>query len=384
LFRHAPNGKIRIGYYSADFHDHATARLMAQLLEEHDTERFEVYGFSFGPDRDDGMRRRVCAAVNEFFDVRKKTDIEVAELSRELKIDIAVDLKGYTQDARPGIFAHGCAPVQVNYLGYPGTMGAEYMNYLIADSTVSPEETRACYTEKLVYLPGSYQVNDSKRSISSTIFAREEVGLPSEGFVFCSFNNNYKITPSSFDGWARILSAVEGSVLWLLEDNPTAAKNLRQEAEIRGIAGSRLVFAERMPLHEHLARHRLADLFLDTLPCNAHTTASDALWAGLPVLTCMGRSFAGRVAASLLRSLDLSELVTNTQEAYERRAKELAANPAELARIRNKLAKNRGTGPLFDGKTFAKQIEAAYQVMYDRYKAGLPPAFIDLSARPSV
>jgi predicted O-linked N-acetylglucosamine transferase (SPINDLY family) len=371
------DGKIRIGYYSADFHNHATAYLMAELFEAHDAGKFELHGFSFGPDWQDEMRRRVSAAFHKFIDVRDRSDLEVARMSRELGIDIAVDLKGYTQDSRPGIFAERCAPVQVNWLGYPGTMAADWIDYIVADRTVIPEESKSCFTEKVVYLPHSYQVNDSKRKISDRVFTRQELGLPEQGFVFCCFNNNYKILPATFEGWMRMLRAVEGSVLWLLEDNPTAARNLRKEAAARGVDSARLVFARRLALDEHLARHRLADLFLDTLPCNAHTTASDALWAGLPVLTCLGRSFAGRVAASLLKAVGLPELITNAQLEYETTAIALARDPLRLGELKNRLATNRSTSSLFNGRLFARHIEAAYQAMHARYQAGMPPDIIE-------
>lgn len=377
ISKRAGAGKIRLAYYSADFHNHATTYLMAELLEAHDAEKFELYGFSFGPNIQDEMRKRVASAFDEFIDVRDKSDHEIARYSRELGIDIAVDLKGFTTDARPGIFAERCALVQVSYLGYPGTMGAEYMDYVVADTTVIPRDRQADFTEKVVYLPHSYQVNDSTRKISGRVFTRQEFGLPESGVVFCCFNNSYKILPATFDGWMRILKAVEGSVLWLLEDNPTGAKNLRREAEARGVAGSRLVFSNRMPLDEHLARQRLADLFIDTLPCNAHTTASDALWAGLPVLTCMGKSFAGRVAASLLNAMELPELVTQTQAEYEARAVELATDAGKLRDIKLKLEKNRLTTPLFDAGLFARNLEAAYEAMYARNQSGLPPESIE-------
>lgn len=376
--KHGRAEKIRIGYFSADFHNHATAYLMAELFEAHDRSRFEWIGFSFGPEKHDEMRQRVSSAFDRFIDVRNLSDREVAAEARALGIDIAVDLKGFTQDSRPGIFAEGCAPIQADYLGYPGTMGADYIDYVIADATVIPPERRTDYTEKVVYLPHCYQVNDSRRRISERIYTRQEMGLPESGFVFCCFNNNYKIVPSTFDGWMRILKAVEHSVLWLFEDNPTAAANLRKEAEARGIDRARLVFAKRMPLDEHLARHRLADLFIDTLPYNAHTTASDALWAGLPVLTCAGTSFAARVAASLLKAVGLPELVAATQQEYERMAIELAADSARLSAIRQKLQGNRLKAPLFDARLFATHVEAAYQAMYDRYQAGLPPAHIEI------
>jgi predicted O-linked N-acetylglucosamine transferase (SPINDLY family) len=377
--KRARSPKIRIGYYSADFHNHATTFLMAGLLELHDRSRFELIGFSFGPDRQDEMRQRVCAAFDQFIDVREKSDEEVAQLSRSWNVDIAVDLKGFTEDSRNGIFSYRAAPVQVSYLGYPGTVGAPYMDYLIADRTLVPERSQQHYSEKIVYLPGSYQVNDRKRRISERIYTRAEVGLPEQGFVFCCFNNNYKITPVMFDSWVRILNAVPGSVLWLFEDNATAATNLRKEAEQRGLHTTRLVFAKRMELSEHLARHRLADLFLDTLPCNAHTTASDALWAGLPVLTQAGESFAARVAASLLNAVGLPELITETQEQYESLAIELAHDPARLSALKEKLQKNRLTAPLFDTDLYTRNLEAAYSAMYERYQADLPPEHVYLS-----
>ncbi|NJD33993.1 MAG: tetratricopeptide repeat protein [Betaproteobacteria bacterium] len=373
-------GKVRIAYYSSDFHNHATTYLMAELFEAHETDKFELYGFSFGPDKQDEMRKRVAAAFDKFIDVRGWSDREVARYSRELGIDIAVDLKGFTTDARPGIFAARCAPVQVNYLGYPGTMGAEYMDYVVADTTVIPRERQSDFSEKVVYLPHSYQVNDSGRKISQRIFTRQESGLPESGFVFCCFNNSYKILPATFDGWMRILKAVKGSVLWLLGDNPTAANNLRKEAEARGVESNRLVFANRMPLDEHLARHKLADLFIDTLPCNAHTTASDALWAGLPVLTCMGKSFASRVAASLLNAMELPELVTRTQEEYEAKAVEFATDLSKLREVKLKLEKNRLSTPLFDARLFARHVEAAYESMYARSQSGLLPEGIEIAA----
>ena len=375
---HRIDGKIRIGYYSADFHNHATSYLMAELFELHDARKFELYGFSFGLRPKDEMGERVSVAFNKFFDVSFTSDREVAILSRQLGIDIAVDLKGYTKDNRMGIFAERCAPIQVSYLGYPGTLGADYIDYVIADKTVLPESSQDHFTEKVVYLPHSYQVNDSKRKISDRVFTKAELGLPLKGFIFCCFNNNYKIFPATFDSWMRILKAVEGSVLWLLEDNKTAASNLRKEAQARGVEISRLVFVKRIKLDEHLARHRLADLFLDTLPYNAHTTASDALWAGLPVLTCTGRSFPSRVAGSLLNAVELPELVTQTQEEYEARAIELATHPSIMQKLRRKLERNRITTPLFNGKLFAKHIESAYVAMHERAQAGLPTEHIEI------
>ena len=379
ITKRSRRGKIRVGYYSADYHNHATAYLMAGLFERHDRNRFDLVAFSYGPDQNDDMRKRVAAAFDQFVDVRTKSDQEVALISRNMEIDIAVDLKGFTQNQRVGIFSYRAAPIQVNYLGYPGTMGAEYIDYLIADRTLIPGASQQHYSEKIAYLPNSYQVNDRKRQIAGKRFSREESGLPQTGFVFCCFNNNYKITSGTFDGWMRILKQVDGSVLWLLEDHPTAANNLRKEAEARGVSADRLIFARRMPLPEHLARHRAADLFIDTLPCNAHTTASDALWAGLPVLTCIGEAFASRVAASLLNAIALPELITSTQEEYEQLAIALATDPGRLAGIRQKLEANRLTTPLFDTDLFTKHIEAAYTQMYERHQADLPPEHIHVA-----
>lgn len=368
--------RLRLGYYSADFHTHATAHLMAELFERHDRTRFELVAFSFGPEVRDEMRLRLAAAFDRFLEVGAKSDREVAQISRELQIDIAVDLKGFTQHERHGIFAHRAAPIQVNFLGCPGTMGAQYLDYIVADSTLVPEESRRYYAEKVAYLPHSYQVNDRRRRIADKAFSRAELGLPPSGFVFCCFNNAYKITPATFDGWMRILARVEGSVLWLLEDNQTAVNNLRREAEARGIKAARLIFGPRLPLPEHLARHRAADLFLDTLPCNAHTTASDALWTGLPVLTQIGESFAARVAASLLNAIGLPELITRAQEQYETLAIELAHNPALLAAITEKLRQNRLSTPLFDTEQYARHLEDAYTQMCARYQADLNPEHI--------
>jgi protein O-GlcNAc transferase len=370
--------RIRLGYYSADFHNHATAYLMAELFERHDRKRFELVAFSYGPDQHDDMRKRLTATFDRFIDVRASSDGEVARMSRELQIDIAVDLKGFTQDARTGIFSRRAAPVQVSYLGYPGTMGAPYIDYLVADHTLVPPESRQHYAERIVYLPHSYQVNDRQRPIADRQFTRAELGLPPAGFVFCCFNNSYKITPDTFAGWMRILKAVAGSVLWLSENNAGTAGNLRREAQARGVNAARLAFAPRMSSPEHLARHRAADLFIDTLPCNAHTTASDALWAGLPVLTRIGESFAGRVAASLLHAVGLPELIAATPEDYEAMAIGLADNPTRLAGIRERLASNRSTMPLFDCELFARHLEDAYRQMYERYQADLPPEHIDV------
>jgi predicted O-linked N-acetylglucosamine transferase (SPINDLY family) len=375
-FRNLDHNRIRVGYFSADFHLHATAHLMAGIFENCDRSKFEIFGFSFGPDDGSAMRRRLENIFDRFIDVRDRSDRDVAALSRSMEIDIAVDLKGFTTDSRSGIFASRAAPIQVSYLGYPGTMGANYIDYLIADRTLIPNAEQQYFAEKIVYLPNSYQANDATRGISDRIFTRAETGLPESGFVFCCFNNNYKITPTVFDHWMHILRQVEGSVLWLYEDNASAATNLGKEAAVRGVNPERLVFAKRMPLAEHLARHRLADLFLDTLPYNAHTTASDALWAGLPVLTQIGKTVAGRVASSLLRAIGLTELITATPQAYQDLAIELARNPEKLAAVKAKLGNNRLTTPLFHTKRFASHLEAAYTAIYERYHNHLPPEHI--------
>jgi predicted O-linked N-acetylglucosamine transferase (SPINDLY family) len=373
--RHSP---IHLGYFSADFRDHATMYLIAGLFEMHDRSRFRVSAFSLAGQARDATRRRVAAACDTFVDVSDKSDREAAALARRLELDIAVDLQGFTEGSRTGIFAARAAPLQVSYLGYPGTLGTDYMDYLVADATLVPASSQAYYTEKIVYLPDSYQVNDSRRGIAERSFSRAELGLPASGFVFCCFNNSYKITPEVFTIWMRLLTRVPGSVLWLLQDNETAPLNLRREAQARGVDGERLVFAPRWPLAEHLARQRAADLFLDTFPCNAHTTASDALWAGLPVLTRMGESFAARVAASLLRAIGLPELITSTAERYEALALELASDAQRLGTLTERLRCNRLTTSLFDTRRFTTQLEEAYTQMYERYQAGLAPEHLYL------
>lgn len=359
--------RIRIGYYCADFHRHPTGHLIAGLFERHHRGAFEITAFSLRPVRDDDMHKRIVAGVDRFIDVRDRSDKDIAALSRELEIDIAVDLNGLISNNRMGIFTHRAAPVQVSYLAYPGTTGAPCMDYILADATVIPDP--AFYTERVVALPDCYQVNDATRHVADRRFTRGELGLPETGFVFCCFNNNFKITPRMFDIWMRILRVVDGSVLWLIEDNALAAANLRREAARRGIDANRLVFAPRMPQEEHLARQAAADLFLDTLPYNAHTTCSDALWVGLPLITCPGQSFAARVAASLLRAMDLPELVTPSLADYEALAIGLAKDRERLAAIRRKVALHRETSPLFDLARFTANIEAAYTHMYDNFHA---------------
>jgi protein O-GlcNAc transferase len=374
------NRKIRIAYVSCGFHKHPTAYLTAELIEIHDRSRFEILGVSLGQDDQSEIRTRLIRAFDQFHDVRDENDREIAVLLNELKVDIAVDRSGYTTNARPAIFAARPCPIQVNYIGYPGTLGARFYDYILADATVLPFDRQPFYTENIVHLPHSYLVNDSKRPIAVQTPTREEAGLPAEGFVFCSFNNTFKIAPPVFDIWMRLLRQVEGSVLWLLSDRATAESNLRREAAARGIDPSRLVFARRVPLQEHLARQRLADLFLDTLPYNAHTTASDALWAGLPVVTCRGQSFAGRVAASLLRAIGMPDLITDDLEAYERLAARLASEPSVLDELRERLRRNRLSHPLFDTDRYRRHIEIAYRHMWERWQRGEGPASFTVEA----
>jgi predicted O-linked N-acetylglucosamine transferase (SPINDLY family) len=371
--------RIRVGYLSADFHQHATSQLMAGVFEHHDRARFEVSALSIGPDDGSQMRRRIAAAFDRFVDARQRSDADIADLINSLEIDLLIDLKGYTQDARTGILAMRPAPIQVNYLGFPGTTGAGFIDYIIADRTVIAEQDFTAYAEKVVWLPESYQANDRTRAIADAPPVRAAHGLPEHAFVFCCFNDNYKITPDTFSSWMRILTAVESSVLWLFKDNAKAADNLRREAAARGIAPERLVFAGRLPTAEHLARHRCADLFLDTLPYGAHTTASDALWTCLPVVTCLGETFAGRVGASLLHAIRLPELVTATPAAYEQLAIALARDPQRLTEIRAKLAINRLRAPLYDTAQFTRDIEAAYAAMVERQRTGLAPDHIRLA-----
>lgn len=365
--------RIRLGYFSADFHNHATTYLMAELFEKHDKSKFELIAFSFGPSVEDEMRIRVKNAFDQFYDVRNYTEAQIAQLALDLEIDIAIDLKGYTKEARPSIFGYRPAPIQVNYLGYPGTMGNGNINYIIADPVLIPESARQDYTEKVAYLPNSYQVNDRHRRISDIAYSRASFGLPDNAFIFCCFNNNYKITPDVFDVWMQILTQVKNSVLWLFEANLTATHNLSNTAKKYGISSNRIIYAPKKPLAEHLARYRHADLVLDTFHYNAHTTTSDALWVGAPVLTCLGKTFAGRVAASLLTAHGVPELITNSIKSYQKSAIDLAMNPEKLAKIRNKIINNRDTHPLFDTTLYTKHLEALYIQMYKRHQNHLVP-----------
>lgn len=370
----AASAKTRLGYFSMDFRLHPVAQLTTGLFEAHDRSCFEVHAFSYGPDTGDALRRRLEKGFDHFHDVRAKTDAEIATFARERGIDIAIDLAGHTMDSRGGIFALRAAPVQVGYIGYPATMGAKYIDYIIADGMVLPGDAEI--SEKIVRLPW-FQVNDGSRADVDRPYTRAELGLPEGRFIYCCFNNAYKITPVVFDSWMRILSRVPGSVLLLAADTPEAVRNLRCEAAARGVDPVRLVFAPRVGLPEYLGRSRAADLFLDTTPFNAHTTAGDALWAGLPVLTLLGQAYSGRVAASLLKTVGLAELITTTPAAYEDLAVALAGDVERLAGLKEKLA--RRDSPLFDAKAFAGYIETAYAQMMARHHAGLPPDHIEIA-----
>jgi predicted O-linked N-acetylglucosamine transferase (SPINDLY family) len=367
----ARHDRIRLAYVSGDFRDHPVAALTVELIEIHDRSRFEVIGISHGARAQDELSLRIEGAFDRFIDVRDQSDVEIAGLLRELEIDIVVDLGGFTQGSRPGVFALRAAPVQIGYLGYLGTLSAEYMDYLVADETIIPSSDAVLYRERIIWLP-SYQVNDSKRRMAERRFTRADCGLPPEGFVFCCFNAPYKLTPETFSSWMRILARAERSVLFLYCDDASAAANLGRAAEQRGIDPNRLIFGGRLSRPEYLARYLVADLFLDTLPYNAGTTASDALWAGLPVLTVMGKAFAGRVAASVLQAAGLPELITRTSCEYEDKAVELATDPSLLARIRLRLEQNRRTTPLFDTPSFARSLETAYRIIDERRLTGLP------------
>ena len=360
--------RVRVAYLSSDFRNHAVAYLTAGLFEHHDKSRFEITGISFGPAEDSTLRHRLEAAFEHFIDAKDKTDEDIANLIRNHEIDIAVDLMGHTENSRLGILARRPAPIQVHYIGYAGTLGTDYIDYILADSTVVPEEHCPFFTEQVVWLPDSYLVSDDRRVISPHTPTRHECGLPEDAFIFCSFNNSYKITPMMFELWMRVLHAIPKSVLWLSQVNAIATANLRREAERHGVSPQRLIFAPRVPDNaDHLARQCQADLFLDTLPYNAHTTASDALWAGVPILTCLGETLAGRVAASLLQAIGLPELITRSLKEYEALALKLAHEPAFFTATKAKLAQNRKTYPFFDTARFTRHIEAAYIAMWQRY-----------------
>lgn len=367
--------RIRVGYFSADFHSHPVSLLIVEMLELHDHAKFETIGFSMGSHQPDDMQLRVESAFDSFVDISQKNDQQVAALARDLKIDIAVDLGGLTENNRPGIFSYRVAPIQMSYIGYLGTMGAPYYDYLIADQTIIQPSRQGAYREKIIYLP-SYQANDSQRQISTKVFTRGDLGLPTTGFVYCCFNNHYKITPTIFDSWAKILLSVEDSILLLYADNDEVKRNLYREIEVRGVSSDRLIFTGRLSREEYLSRFRAADLFLDTSPYNSGTTASDALWSGLPVLTFLGHTFSSRMCGSLLNSIGLPELVASSQQEYEELAIDIGKDPEKILRLKAKLAENRLTTPLFNTTLFTQNLESAFSKAYDRDQLGLLPDHI--------
>ena len=374
------NTKIRLAYLSAGFHRHPTAYLTAQLIEIHDRSRFEVIGVSVGPDDGSEIRARIVRAFDQFHDVRLKSDFEIAKQINDMEVDILIDRSGYTSNARPGIFAYRAAPIQVNYIGFPGSLGADWYHYVIADRIVLPFDQQPFYLEKIVHLPDCYLVNDSTEVDLPATPSRRQVGLPEDSFVFCSFNHHFKITAQVFEIWMRLLRSVDGSVLWLLGDNSAAENNLRKEAAAQGVDPVRLVFAPRVALEHHLARHRHAGLFLDTLPYDAHTTARDALFLGVPLITCLGKTFAGRVAASVLEAAGLPELVTGNLEEYESLALRLAREPLVLQKLREKLARNRLQCNFFDSDRYRRHIESAYTTMWQLWQDGQTPRSFSVEA----
>ena len=365
--------RLKIGYFSADFRAHAVMMQLIRVLELHDRAEFDVFAYSYGAPVQDAMRLRAQRAVTLFRDVHGLSAKAIAEQARRDGLDIAVDLMGHTRKTKLEIFAHRAAPVQISWLGYPGSIGADFMDYMIADKVIIPDEQRAHYREKILYLPGSHMPTDDTRKIAPPRMSRAEAGLPDEGFVFCCFNNSFKISPADFDVWMRLLGQVKGSVLWLLESNPRVWANLGREAEARGIDPKRLVAAGRVSLEDHLARHGLADLFLDTCLYTGHATAADALQAGLPVVTRPGAGYASRVGAGLLTALGMPELIASSTDAYERIALELARDRGKHQAAKAKLAALKARSPLFDSAGFTRHVEAAYRKAYDRFFDGKPP-----------
>ena len=372
--------RLRIGYYSADFRNHPVSQQLIAVLEHHDKAAFEVFAFSFGPQVNDAMQQRVRAAVDHFIDISSRSDEQVAQLSRDLGLDIAIDLAGLTAAARPGMFAARCAPVQACYLGYAGTMGVNYIDYLIADAVTIPVSHRQHYSEQIIALPGCFMPHDTTQALVVPPLTRAEAGLPEQGFVFRCYNSSYKILPDTFACWMRLLQQVPGSVLWLNADNPATTANLRAQALVHGIAPDRLVFADRASLPVHHARNRLADLFLDTFPYGAHSTAADALWSGLPVLTRRGESFASRVCASLLLQAGLPELVTESAADYERQALQLATSATLLPALRDRLQSRCSEQSLFNMPQLTRDLQRALVWMHKNALAQSPPAHLELTS----
>ena len=370
--------KIKIGYYSSDFKKHAMSFLLAEMFENHNKDKFEIIGFSLTKQIDDKMSERIIKTFDKFLDVSTKTEKEISEISKKLGIDIAVDLMGFTKNNKFGIFIEQCAPIQINFLGYPGTLGTNFIDYIIADKTLIPKGEENNYSEKIIYLPNTYQCNDSKKEISKKKFLKKDFNLPEDKFVFCCFNQKYKFNPKMIKVWINVMKKVPDSVMWFLDDENESTYNLIEEFKLGGINSSSIIFSKKLPLHEHLARHRLADLFLDTFPYCAHTTASDSLWSGLPLITKIGNTFASRVAASLLKAIGLNELITRTDEEYINLAIELANNPKKLSLINNKLNENIKTSPLFDTKSYTKNLETAYYLAHKKNLENLPAENIEL------
>jgi predicted O-linked N-acetylglucosamine transferase (SPINDLY family) len=373
------NQKIRIAYISADFRSHPVGFLTVGLFESHDRSKFEIYGISLKSYKNDEFSERLAHGFDKFFKVEKLSDVEIAKFCREKKINIAVDLNGHTQDSRVGLFRGRLAPIQVNLIGHPNTMGAEFIDYIIADEVVIPKKDFHLYSERVVYLPDSFQPNDSKQAAPEKTLSRNAVGLPESGFIFCCFNSVHKINPNVFSVWMKILSSTTNSYLWMLSDSPLVKINLSKEAKIRGVDPTRLIFGQRLSRNEYMKRFHLANLFLDTLPFNGGATVSDALWSGLPILTQIGNGFQGRMAASLLRASELPELIAESQEEYVAKAIELANNSDLLINYRKKLEEKRKLLPLFDTQKYTKSLEKAYIQMATRFNQGLDPAHIDIT-----
>jgi protein O-GlcNAc transferase len=377
-----PVGRLTIGYFSADFHEHATAYLAAELFELHDRERFRIIAYSFGQDDKSPMRRRLIEGFDVFRDIRSSGLEEIKAMMCADGVDIAVDLKGYTKQTRLDLLAERLAPLHVAYLGYPGTIGSDTMDYIIGDPFVTPPEAQPWFTERLAVLPDSYQINDRRRPLDAPTPSRAECGLPEDAVVFCAFNTTYKLNPMMFDIWMRLLRRVPGSVLWMFEAQAEAKDNLLRAASVRGVDPQRLAFAPKKPLAEHLARYRVADFGVDSFPYTGHTTTSDALWMGMPVVTLLGDTFASSVAAGLLTAAGLPETIARSPQEYEETAVALAADPERLAGYRRRLEENRLKAPLFDSRRFTRHIERAYEIMWGRHAAGEPPQGFLVPAEP--
>ncbi len=370
------NNKIKVAYFSADFNNHAVGYLIAKTLELHDRDKFEIIGFYFGNKTNDETHKRIKKSFDKYFDVSLTPDKKILKLSSDLEIDIAVDLMGHTRFSRFEIFLRGCAPIQVNFLGYPGTVGTKLMDYIIADKTLIPENMKKFYSEKIIYLPNSYQPNEFEKKIVNKNLSKKDFGLPEDKFIFCCFNTHQKITPLIFKDWCEILKKSPKSILWLLENNEFSTKNIFQEASKRGIDYKRIFFAKRSNIKEHLARLQFADLFLDTFPYTAHTTCSDALRVGTPVLTRIGSTFPSRVAASLLKTSGLEELITHSEDEYIKKAILISRDIKYQRKLKKKVLEAKNIKPLFNNNLYVKNLEKAYEKMYKRKIDNLEPDHI--------